>query len=66
MAGLVKDVEDAIQLPQEQLREFRAWDEQFDSDAWDEQMEKDVVAGKLDALAGADLEAHKGGKSTER
>ena len=26
MAGLVKDIEDAIQqLPQEQLREFRAW-----------------------------------------
>lgn len=67
MAGLVKDIEDAIQqLPQEQLREFRAWYEKFDSDAWDKQIEKDILAGKLDALADAAMEDHKGGKSTER
>ena len=67
MAGLVKDIEDAIkQLPQEQLREFRAWYEKFDSDAWDKQIERDVLTGKLDALADTAIEAHKSGKSTER
>ena len=67
MAGSVKDIEDAIkQRPQEQLREFRAWYEKFDSDAWDKQIGKDVLAGKLDALADTAMEAYKGGKSTER
>ena len=39
MARTIEDIEMAItQLPQDQLRQFRAWYEKFDSDVWDEQM----------------------------
>lgn len=66
MARTVKDIEKAItQLPQNQLRQFRAWYEKFDIDSWDEQIEKDVAAGKLDALAEAAIADHKAGKSRE-
>lgn len=64
MTNTVEDIEKAItQLPQEQLREFRAWYEKFDSDAWDAQIEKDVMEGKLDSLADAAISDHKAGKS---
>jgi len=36
MARNVEDIEkDITQLPQDQLKQFRAWDEKFDADAWD-------------------------------
>ena len=64
MVNTVEDIENAIkQLPQEQLRQFRAWYEKFDSDAWDGQIEKDVMDGKLDFLADAAVSDHKAGKS---
>lgn len=66
MARKVEDIEKAIaQLPEEQLKQFRAWYESFDSDAWDEQIEKDVAAGKLDSLADAAIADHKAGNSKE-
>jgi len=64
MAKTVEDIEKAVsELPQDQLRVFRAWYERFDSDAWDEQIEKDAAGGKLDALAEAAIADHKAGKS---
>lgn len=64
MANTVENIEKAIrQLPPDQLREFRAWYEKFDSDAWDEQIEADAVSGKLDAIADAAIAAHIAGKS---
>ena len=64
MARTVEDIEKAIaQLPQDQLREFRAWYEKYDSDAWDEQIERDTAAGKLDALAEVAIADHEAGKS---
>ncbi len=66
MARNVEDIENAItQLPQDQLKRFRAWYEKFDSDTWDEQIEKDSAAGTLDALANAAIADHKSGKSKE-
>jgi hypothetical protein len=66
MARNVEDIEKAItQLPQDQLKEFRAWYEQFDSDAWDEQIERDAAAGTLDSLADAAISDHRAGKSKE-
>ena len=66
MARNVEDIEKAItQLPQDQLKEFRAWYEKFDSDAWDEQIERDAAAGKLDSLADAAISDHRAGKSKE-
>ena len=64
MARTVEEVEKAVaQLPQDQLRQFRAWYEKFDSKAWDDQIEKDIAAGKLDALAELAVADHKAGKS---
>jgi hypothetical protein len=66
MAKTVEDIEKAVsELPQDQLRIFRAWYERFDADAWDEQIEKDAVGGKLDAPAEAAIADHKAGKSKE-
>ena len=64
MARSVEDIEQEIkQLPQEQLRKFRAWYEKFDSDTWDEQIENDIASGRLDGLAEAAIADHKAGKS---
>ena len=60
MGKTVEDIEKAVsELPQDQLRVFRAWYERFDSDAWDEQIEKDAAGGKFDALAEAAIADHK-------
>ena len=64
MARTVEDIEKAIsELPQDELRKFRAWYEKFDSDAWDKQIEKDALNGRLDAIANTAIAAHKDGKS---
>jgi len=66
MGIAIEEIEnEIINLPQDQLRKFRAWYEVFDSNAWDEQIEQDVVTGKLDALASAAITDHKAGKSTK-
>lgn len=64
MTSTVEEVVKAIeQLPQDQLRQFRAWFQEFDSEAWDEQIEKDMKAGKLDTLAHGAIADHHAGKS---
>ncbi len=51
MARTVQEIEKAIaQLPKNQLRQFRAWYKNFDSDAWYEQIENDIAGGKLDGV----------------
>jgi hypothetical protein len=48
----VHEIETAIsKLSREELLAFRDWFSEFDAAAWDKQFEKDVVAGRLDALA---------------
>ena len=56
---------EVAQLPRDQLREFRAWYEQFDATAWDEELERDVASGKLDGLADSAIADHKAGKFRE-
>lgn len=64
MRGTVEDVVKTVeQLPQVQLKQFRAWFQEFDSEAWDEQIEKDIKAGKLDTLAQGAIADHHAGKS---
>ena len=66
MANSVKDIEKAIALlPTEQLRQFRAWYEKFDSNAWDKQKEEDAANEKHDSLAKAAIADHNAGKSKE-
>ena len=64
MARKVEELEEEIrQLSPDQLRQFRAWYEKFDSDAWDDQIEKDAEGGKLDELASQALQDHKAKKT---
>jgi len=64
MEVTIEEIENIIiKLPQEQLKQFRAWYEKFDSDNWDKQIESDIVSGKLDALASAAISEHKAGKT---
>ena len=64
MARKIEDLErDIKQLSPEQLRQFRAWYEEFDSDAWDKQIEQDAENGKLDDLANQALNEHRAGKT---
>lgn len=60
----VEEIEQAVaRLSKDQLAEFRAWYEQFVSDAWDRQIEEDIAAGKLDALADAAIADHQAVRS---
>ena len=64
MMKTVQEIEHAVaRLSKDQLAEFRAWYEQFVSDAWDRQIEEDVVAGKLDALADTAIADHQAGRT---
>lgn len=64
MAKPVEQIEEEIRrLAPDQLREFRAWFQEFDADSWDEQIASDAAAGKLDDLAGAALNDHAAGRS---
>ncbi len=64
MARTIENIEKEIaQLPQDQLRQFRVWYEQFDSDAWDKQIEADATNGKLDTLAENAISDHNAGGS---
>ncbi|OED36513.1 hypothetical protein AB833_28125 [Chromatiales bacterium (ex Bugula neritina AB1)] len=64
MARKVEEIEKEIQqLSPDQLRQFRAWYEKFDSDKWDEQIERDAQSGKLDEIAIQALQDHKAQKT---
>ena len=45
-----------------QLKEFRAWFEEFDASEWDKQFEEDVASGKLDDIANRAVSDFKKGK----
>lgn len=54
-----KDIERAIEsLPKAELKEFRAWFAQYDSELWDVKIEEHTLSGILDDLGKAALRAH--------
>jgi major membrane immunogen (membrane-anchored lipoprotein) len=60
----VEDIEQGILgLPQDQLKQFRAWYAKFDANKWDEQIEQDAKDGKLDAIADSAFAEYKSGKA---
>jgi len=60
----VEDIEQGIlDLPQDQLKQFRAWYEKFDAEKWDEQIEQDAKDGRLDVIAESALAEYKSGKA---
>jgi hypothetical protein len=61
----VESIEQQIKaLSAEELAQLRAWFFEFDWVLWDRQLERDVVSGKLDALADKALRDHAAGKTT--
>lgn len=62
----VENIENQVKrLTSEELKVFRDWFVQFDSDAWDRQFESDVRSGKLNELAERALRDHKAGRTME-
>jgi hypothetical protein len=62
----IEHIESAIKrLSPQELREFRAWYATFDASLWDEAMERDILSGKLDALADEALSDAASGRCTE-
>lgn len=62
----VKTLEKEIRkLTRHELRSFREWFIEFDSDEWDRQIEGDIKAGKLDRIAAEAIAAHERGESKE-
>jgi hypothetical protein len=59
---LEKEIE---QLSPQELRAFRHWFAEFDTELWDEELERDVAAGKLDWLAAAAVAAQKRGEGRD-
>ena len=57
--GKIKD------LAPHELRAFREWFAQYDSEVWDRQIEADAGNGKLAALADRALRDHENCHSTE-
>ena len=47
-----------------ELRELRAWLDEYEDRIWDEQFEAEIAAGKWDELAEKALRDHREGKST--
>jgi len=46
-------------LPEEELRKFRTWFDEFDAQRWDAAIVSDINTGKLDSLA-SEAVAHYG------
>lgn len=46
-------------LPEQELRQFRSWYDEFDAQRWDRTLTTDISNGKLDSLA-AEALAHYG------
>ena len=62
----VETIESQVKkLSPSELRQFREWFIEFDSDAWDRQIEQDAAAGKLDELAAEALDDYARGRAKE-
>jgi len=61
-----KDIEEAIEcLPKSELKEFRTWFAEYDSENWDSKIEEHALAGTLNELGKAALSAHATGQTKE-
>ena len=57
-------VEQVRSLTGAELRELRAWLDEYENQVWNEQFAAEVAAGKWDELAEKALQDHREGKST--
>lgn len=49
----------------EEIREVRAWIDEYEDRLWDRRFEAEIAAGKWDELADRALREHREGKSTQ-
>lgn len=49
-------------LPEQELRKFRTWFDEFDARNWDRSLTADINSGKLDSLAAEALAQHGDGQ----
>jgi hypothetical protein len=62
----LEDIEKAVaELPVDQLKQFRAWFEQFEAAHFDQAIERHAKGGKLDKLAEQALEDFRAGRARE-
>ena len=66
MSANLKLIEEKIKkLNVNDLREFRTWYEEYESNNWDDIIESDVKTGKFRHLADEALREHKNGKTKQ-
>ena len=65
MSELEQLEQQVLNLPPQDLAQFRAWFLEFDARVWDQQIEADLKAGKLDALIAEARAEFKAGKARE-
>lgn len=62
----LKDIEKAvIELPADELAEFRTWFEEFDAARFDDKIERDAEVGRLDRLAEQAVADFRAGRARE-
>ena len=60
----VEEIEQDIEkLNKNELKSFRRWFINFDTEAWDSQISSDVESGKLDNLADEAIKEYRTGKA---
>ena len=62
--GRVTELERAVRdLSLEDLRRFREWFVEFDTELWERQLERDIDAGRLDRLSQEARTEHREGRT---
>jgi len=62
----IEEIEQDIQkLSENELKTFRRWFIDFDTQAWDSQIYSDAESGKLDKLADEAINGFRAGKASE-
>jgi len=60
----LEDIEKAVvELPADELAEFRKWFQAFDAEQWDRQFEQDARTGKLDHFAEEAIADYEAGRA---
>lgn len=66
MMKKIEEIEEDIEkLSKSELKAFRSWYSNFDSQLWDNQIQDDADKGKLDDLANDAIKEFRSGKAKE-
>ena len=62
----IEEIEEDIEkLSSNELKAFRRWFIDFDTQQWDKQLQEDIAKGKLDNMADEAIEQFRAGKAKE-